>query len=183
MQKRLVAVVLTLIMILGAVVVETISASKSEAKEISSNSATVEIEPPPIVADMEIQDIYAIIEETYGFSSDLISAIIIVESKGNPDCVSATNDLGLMQIHQPYWDYYYNQTKEIFKELILENDPFNPQVNILVGATALAGWQQYTTKIGDNTEYAFLNYYNQGYHPTNDNYRLKVLSYIAGTEK
>ena len=61
----------------------------------------------------------------------LVAAVVVVESRGNPTAISNSKSVGLMQIHVPTWASEVDFT---------EKNPFDPEVNIDLGTTILAGY-------------------------------------------
>ncbi|MCI0717483.1 MAG: lytic transglycosylase domain-containing protein [Acidobacteria bacterium] len=98
----------------------------------------------------------------------LIASIIVVESHGNPTAISEAKSVGLMQVHVPTWGGVIDFT---------ERNPFDPEVNIDVGATILADY----LKRYKDLETALAAY--EGTHdPTASEYVGKVMDlYRPGT--
>ena len=146
-----------------------------EKETVVAVSVPAEFEIQYNVDSMDLAEIYQLIEEYYGFTPELINAMICVESVWNPNATSTTGDYGLMQVNRKYWDYYYSQ---VSIPIEIHNDPFDPKSNIIVGATAMYLWKDYSRLHGDTDPYYFLNYYNAGYYPDSNNYESKVLGFM-----
>jgi cell wall-associated NlpC family hydrolase len=64
-----------------------------------------------------------------GVPWQVVAATMIVESEGNPDAVSASGAVGLMQLRPAQWDAYAG---------VYGSDPRDPYTNIRTGAAVLA---------------------------------------------
>jgi soluble lytic murein transglycosylase-like protein len=68
--------------------------------------------------------------ERFGLKADLIEAVILAESGGDPRVVSRAGAMGLMQLMPGTW-------AQLRSQLALGPDPFDPHDNVLAGSAYL----------------------------------------------
>jgi hypothetical protein len=117
---------------------------------VAPDGSTVQPLPPPTgqtVADpCEISAMAQQSASKYGLSPNLLSAVINVESSGNPNAVSSAGAMGLMQL----------MPSSVADANI--SDPYDPMQNIDAGARKLSGL---LSEFGGNLDLA-LAAYNAG---------------------
>jgi soluble lytic murein transglycosylase-like protein len=106
------------------------------------------------------------------FTPTLLYTIMSVESQFNINATSKGNDIGIMQIHKTYFDFYVSQNEYRFE--LFNADPtqhYNFKTNVITGLNAL----EYIARIYNTTNFReILAHYNGGNTP-NYEYADKVL--------
>lgn len=133
-----------------------------ENPPVTADSTTLPLELKTHHTDFTIEQWINYVSELRGFKPDLIYAIIDVESGWNPEAISPQRALGIMQVHEPYWDYYFNLFPTTIEAYDLPNDPFNEYSNIYAGINALADWRSVAQSKGYWDPIDYINCYNKG---------------------
>lgn len=83
---------------------------------------------PPMQAPLRVHAQVA--SERFGLQVELIEAVILAESGGDPQVVSRAGAMGLMQLMPATW-------AQLRSKLALGPDPFDPRDNVLAGSAYL----------------------------------------------
>jgi hypothetical protein len=147
-----VATTATGLRILGLVVRSvTITVSLVSAASSAATAQTVSPHRPPVIEPRAdpFADFVAEASRRFAIPASWISAVIQVESNGDPIAVSPKGAMGLMQLMPETWTSLRARYR-------LGADPFDPRDNILVGAAYL---RQMYDRFGET---GFLAAYNAG---------------------
>lgn len=101
-----------------------------------------------------------------GVTPTLIYAMMKVESNYNPNEISSTDDIGILQINQKYFDAYTKFNPNMYK--LFNVDPryrTNFTVQVITSLNALDYWNIYSKGVIKET----LNGYNRGFKAFKDN--------------
>jgi len=120
------------------------------------------------------QDAISNICKYYNIDPLLIYQIMSVESGFDKNAISKSDDVGIMQINQRYFDYYVSMNTELYEIYnVTPTDRYNLLVNVITGCNAIKYWEKHSkTATIEN----ILSCYNQGFNPTSTAYATKVLS-------
>lgn len=138
--------------------------------------------PPPIrevCTDYTIWEWLDFLAERNNLDPIMLRAIINIESGGDPNAVSRTQDYGLMQINEKYFEFYYYRTPEFNLEYEIPDDILDPYANISAGVNALTYFRDYLSETQYNSQNDYLNCYNRGFQylkDLNQNYADKVIA-------
>lgn len=146
---------------------------KPEIKKNQTSTGMVLSPPPPsspplydVPLSSEEQQFVIELAAKYDFNPKMIFAMMSVESNYHKKVRSKTNDLGIMQVNEKYYQFYVNYDPEPYK---LYNAPKNNyydfKTNVITGINALRFWRDEIKKekfLGDVNK-KMLNCYNQGY--------------------
>jgi len=127
----------------------------------------------------EDQEFIAMVCEYYDFEPVLVYQIMKVESDYNPNCVSSTNDHGIMQLNARWYKEYLNQQDDM--SVYLEDfDIYDIRQNVIVALRELCYWRDICANKGYYGVKSMLESYNKGFNyfknPDYTPYANKVLA-------